>query len=447
MSSDPELESMLPPNSPDAERALLGCVLRDPPSLFEASRDVEASDFYSDAHQRIWRVFLYLSSESKAIDAVLVWEEIKKRKETGDIGGPGYLIELWNSAPSTTIATHYAKIVRGHSRLRSIIRTGQRLQQAAFAKGADADDIIAEASKAVFKLACEAKTETVTWESAVTESLEVIDRRAGKLKDGGSENGLLTGWENLDRLTGGLHKRELIILAARPSVGKTLAALNVIDAVASEGGKVFFASLEQGRTELLHRILSKRSGLNSHKFRTGKFSEHEGDQLMAAVKAIRNHRVWINDGAGQPLSQVSAESRRLKTRHGLDMIVVDYLGLMDGDRDRRSSNRNEEIGRLTRGLKGLAKDLDVVVFCLAQLNRGPENRPDKRPRLWDLRDSGEIEQDADTVFMLHKPEEKDATREVDRLDWLIEKQRNGPCGEIAMQHHKRTFSITELVMP
>ncbi len=438
-----DLNELLPPNDANAEKCVLGAILRDNAAFLDAANEIGASDFYGDAHQRIWRAFAALSDAGKPIDPVLVWGVLVDRKDAAEIGGHGYLVELWNSAPTTTTAVYHAKIVREKSKLRAVIRAGVAMQQTALEPGADAAMIVARAGEIVFNLATDRKSEMKTWQEALSESLEVIDRRSGKSLDGESESGLLTGWAKLDQLTGGLHKKELVILAARPSVGKTLAALNIIDAIASEGGRVLFASLEQNCTELLHRVLAKRSGLNSHKFRTGAFSEFDGEALMRASDAIRGHRVWINDSAGQPLSQVIADARRVQAKHGLDMIVVDYLGLMDGERDRRSATRTEEIGRLTRGLKRVAKEMSVVVVCLAQLNRGSENRPDKTPRLADLRDSGEIEQDADTVFMLHKPEDKDLMREVDQLDWLIEKQRNGPCGKIAMRHHKKTFSIYE----
>lgn len=443
MSGDPRLNDQMPPNDKTAEASLLGSVLRDNSTLLDASQEAGADDFYSYGNGQIWRAMLDLAADGKPIDPVTLHDELEKRKKSGDTGGAAFIVELWNTAPSTANAVYYAKIVREKARLRSVIQAGQAMQRRAFDAGVSADDIVSDAADAILALSLDAKTKTVDWQAALNESLETIDRRAGKAKGGETESALLTGWRKLDMLTGGLHKRELVVISARPSVGKTLAALKITDSVAADGGLVYFASLEQGRVELVHRVLSKRSGLNSYKFRIGQFGDEDGERLLRAADDIKNHKVWINDAAGQTLSSVLAESRRIKIKHGLDMVVVDYLGLMDGDRDRRAATRNEEIGRLTRGLKRLAKDLDVVVVTLAQLNRGSENRPNKTPRLADLRDSGEIEQDADTVFMLHKPEEKDANRDVDELEWLVEKQRNGPCGKIMMQHFRRTFDIRE----
>lgn len=448
MAHDPELEAALPPSSNDAEQLILGMILRDNNAYGSVSQILTAKDFYSFANQIIFEVIGFLLGQGKSADMICVYDEIAARKQMTDIGGSigestAYLTHLFTDAWTSRDIVALAENVRSKAILRSVIHAGGEMQRMAFVPGAEPADIVAKAERIIFDLARGSRVATVDWQAALAESLDVIDRRAGRSSSGETEEGLRTGWPQFDKLTAGLHKRELIILAARPSVGKTLAALCITDKIATDGGRVFFVSLEQGKVELVHRVLSKRSGLNSKKFRTGNFSEFDTVQLMSASDATRGHRVWINDGSGQGLATIISEARRLKMRAGLDVVVIDYLQLMDTGNDRRST-RNEEIGRLTRGLKRMAKELDIVVVCLAQLNRGSENRPDKTPRLADLRDSGEIEQDADAVIMLHKPEEKDSERETDLLDVLVEKQRNGPCGKVAMVHHKRTFDIKEL---
>ncbi len=442
MDHGPEIEKRLPPHSREAERCVLGSLLRDERGFLDASIEVSATDFYLDAHQRIWRVFADLSAANKPFDPLIVGDELDKRKWMTDIGGPRYLIDLFDNAPITTNAAFHAKIVREKSLLRKIIYTATDMQQAAWEQHAAAEDVITKASGLIFDLSTGQRSEIVLWPDAIDEALRVLDRRAGKSADGETEGALKTGWTRFDRLTGGFHKRELIVLGARPSVGKTLVALNVIAAVAAEGGRIFFASLEQGTVEIAHRILSMRSKVNSYNFRTGQFDAMQDVAITNAVNAVRNYQISINPGSGQSLAQVFSDSRRVKMRSGLDMIIVDYLGLMEGEY--RRGGRVEEIGVLTRGMKRLAKDLDVPVILLSQLNRGLDNRTDKRPRLSDLRESGDIEQDADTVLMLHKPNEKDDQSEVDELHIQVEKQRNGPCGTIAMLHHKKNFNVYEM---
>lgn len=435
--------TMILPQDMEAERHVLWGIMSRDDVFAEVSLILKVEDFASFAHQCIFSASAALIADGKPIEGGLLIAELNAKDRMKDVT-LGYLTDIADNAWSSYSASHYAEIVADKAKLRSLIRAGEDLARMARGPGAISKDALAEAERVIFDLSRENdRNKTLPWQTCLDEANDVLDRRAGRAKDGETDEGLMTGWPTLDKLTGGLHKRELIVLAARPGGGKTLAALNIIDTVASERGNVFFASLEQGRVEVVHRVLSKRSGVNSHRFRTGKFDADDDLRLTNAISAVKPHKVWINDGSGQSLAGVMSESRRLKMRHGLDLVVVDYLGLMDSERSRYTANRNQEIGQLTRGLKRLAKDLDVTVLCLAQLNRGSENRTDRRPRLSDLRDSGEIEQDADAVFMLHKPEEKDHKRETDLLDFLIEKQRNGPCGEVKMIHYKRTFEIKE----
>lgn len=441
MAIDRELESRLPPHDAGAERSVLGSILRDDSMFIDASQEVSGTDFYQDAHQRLWRIMVEMSAAGIPIDLVTIADAVNSRNWMADIGGLGYLIELWESAPSTTNATFHAKIVREKSKLRGILHAGAEMQRLAF-EYSDADEIISRAGELVFQLSTRQRSQIVQWKDAVEEALKVLDRRSGKSADGECEDGLKTGWTKLDKLTGGFHRRELIVIGARPSVGKTMVALNIIDAIAAEGARIFFASLEQGIVEIVHRIFSMRSGVSSYCFRTGQFDVMKEEALLKAINATKEYKVAINPGSGQTLAQVISDSRRLKMRDGLDLVVVDYLGLMESER-RRHGTRAEEVGQITRGVKRLAKDLDVPVIMLAQLNRGMDGRTDKRPRLSDLRESGDIEQDADTVLMLHKPHDRDDMREIDELHIQVEKQRNGPLGTIKMKHHKKTFLVEE----
>lgn len=442
MYSDEELKHSIPPSDQSAERGVLGSILRDNATFADAAQEIVATDFYLYAHQLIWLVIADLSQSNAPIDAVTVADRVNAKGWTSDIGGNSYLIDLWNSAPSAANAQFYAKIVKEKSIRRAIISAGMAMQRLASEDRMESEEIISRVSESIFELSLGSRSKTTSWPVAVAEALAVLDRRSGKTTDGQIEEGLKTGWPRFDKLTGGFHKRELVVVGARPSVGKTMVALNIIDAVAAEGGRVFFASLEQGTIEVVHRILAMKSGVSSHRFRTGQFDADDDRKTTDAISATRDYRIDINAGSGQSLMQVLTDSRRLKMRSGLDLVVIDYLGLLDGER-RRHGTRAEEVGLLTRGAKRLAKDLDVAVLLLAQLNRGIDSRVDKRPRLSDLRESGDIEQDADTVLMLHKPEERDDRRENDKLHIQVEKQRNGPCGTIEMVHYKRTFVVKE----
>lgn len=418
--------------------------MRDPGEFSDVSQVVREDDFSSFAHRLIFAAVSDLIVSGKPAHPKFVADLLDAKERMVDVGGPAYIIDIWESFATSKSAKLFAEIVRKKANLRAVIEAAEVIREAAFHPGAVDTEIVAEAEALIFDLSRDSRrTKTLDWQQCVTNALTVIDKRAGRVSGGQDEQSILTGFPRLDHDTCGFHRRELIILAARPSVGKTLVALNIVDNIAARGHKVFFASIEQGHVELVHRMLSRRSGIDSFKFRSGRFSPMEGDDLLNAKDAMNNHKLWINDDSTQTLGYVASESRRLKQRHGLDLVVVDYLQLMKAER-RHKGTRNDEVGQLTRGLKALARDLDVAVMCLAQLNRGSENRTDRTPKLSDLRDSGEIEQDADTVFLLHKPEEKDKNRPTDLLDFLIEKQRNGPCGRVPMIHKKATFEIKEL---
>lgn len=442
--AETELEDLVPPCDKKAEQSLLGSLMRQNDLVADVLPIVRTDDFYVFAHQKIFESIVAFAMIGHPIDPVLLLDDLTKKQFKEEIGGPAYLVSLWESAPAAANAVHYAEIIRDKAKLRRLINVCSTLHTKAWDQRADATEILLQAEEAIFSLSANEETKAVAWGDATQETLELLDRRSGQAKDGETDGGWSTGWTKLDHLTGGgLHKKELTILAARPSVGKTLAGLCLMQSITNQGGKVYFASIEQGRAELVQRDLSRTGNINSHRFRSGKFeSEEEVSRFWEAVETVRSRQIWVNDSSLQSVNSIASEARRLALKHSIDAVFVDYLQLMDTG-DRYNSRRVEEIGKLTRGLKRLAKDLNVPVVCLAQLNRGSENRPDKRPRLADLRDSGEIEQDADTVFMLHKPQEPDPHREVDELEWIIAKQRNGPTGTIIMRHQKRTFDIRE----
>ncbi len=426
-----------------AERSVLGALLRDNLLVADVMPILKAEDFNSFAHQAFYRGVVELVMRGVSADPVTMAHWLKENKHIADIGGYDYIRELWDAAPSAGNAIHYAGIVRDRSVVRQIIRAAQGVIDEAQNADSDPSDLLGFAENAIYGVSRGlGSIRTADWAKCLSDANETLDRRSRRSGEGIDE-GLKMGWPTIDLLTAGLHRQELVILAARPSVGKTLVALNIIDNVAAQGAKVFFASLEQPRTDLVFRILSRRSEVNSYKFRQGITGTWDADRVTDAQSKIQDHKLWINDANEQSLSSIVSESRRLQMQNGLDLVVIDYLGLISTNNDRRSSTRAEEVGRLTSGLKRMARDLNIPVLCLAQLNRGSEMRRGKKPELSDLRDSGSIEQDADTVFMLHKPEKKDFERKVDILTWMVEKQRNGPCGEVELEHHKKTFDVRE----
>jgi len=437
-------EQRLPPSDAKAERAAIGAMLRDNTRIADVAAIIRADDFYAYGHRRLFETLCDMAAKGKPADPVTLADELKSRGLIEDIGGYAYIIQLWDDAPSIGNAGEYAKIIASKSTLRNAILAAGEIQAEANAPGADAEMVLAKAESLIFDLAAKrvGGKQAVEWKDAVRRTIERLDRRAGRHPEE-VESAIMTPWRSLNDVTGGMHRRELVILAARPSVGKTLAALNIADYAAAEGCRILLCSIEQGDEELVERLLSKHSRVSSYRFRTADFRDMDTAAIDDAIKKIESYPIMVNSSSAQSVVSITSDARRMAMRGGLDMIIIDYLQLMSSET--RTANRNEEIGRMTRGLKRLAKDLNIVVVCLAQLNRNNENRLDKRPRLADLRDSGEIEQDADTVFMLHKPEDKDAARETDMLMWLIEKQRNGPCGEVTLDHHRPTFTIREIV--
>jgi replicative DNA helicase len=434
----------LPPNDRDAERCLLGTIFRNNAAFDEVQRIIKPSDFYTYAHGVLYSHMASMISSGKPVDPVTLADRVKAANQIEDIGGYVYIIDIWEAAPSLGYAPNYAEIIRRKSMLRQLIHAGAEISQRAYDSSANPAEIAAKAEQLIFDINQSRRTgEVISFDQAVMAGLEALDQRTGRTEDGECDGVARYGLKTLDSLTGGLHPRELIIIAARPSVGKTLAAMAIIANIAAEGARVFFASIEQSRVELSHRELAKAAHVSSSKFRTANFSREDREAIDAAADRIRGWKLWINDNSNQSVADIASDARRLQMRHGLDLVVVDYLQIVQAESARLS--RNEAVGNVSWRLKQLAKELNLPVICLSQLNRGVEHRgPDAEPRLSDLRESGEIEQNADTVIMLHKPEDPDKERPVDVLKMIIRKQRNGPLGEVTAAHNKKYFEVKEM---
>ncbi|MBY0527880.1 MAG: replicative DNA helicase [Gemmataceae bacterium] len=426
----------LPPQSREAERSVLGSMLRDNGVIGDVLQILssEPSNFYLDAHQKVYTGIVGLYERGHPIDLVTLAEALKEQKHIEDIGGYAYLAELWDAAPTAANAEYYARIVRDKALVRHLIHASTEILRDAYDQSMPADDLLEGAERKILDIAQMGIVgQTITLQDALKEAYDRIDTRT--TRDNMSISGLATGFLDLDEITAGLQNSELVIIAARPSVGKTAISLNIARHIAvEEKAPIFFVSLEQSRIELAERLLCCQARVDSHKLRKGNLSSGDMDKLIEAGDQLRQAKLFIDDTPGQGMLRIAANARRLKLRHDIRGVVIDYLQLIEPDN--RRDNRQEQVAQISRRLKFLARELKVPVVALAQLNRGLEDRQGHEPRLSDLRESGSIEQDADTVMLLHRPDfepgQNDAVLEV-----IVAKQRNGPTGKVTLTYLKQ----------
>ncbi len=436
MPQDANTIDRLPPHNRDAERSLLGSMLRDNAIIAEAVNLVRADDFYVFAHQKIFEAVTKLNDDAgKPADIVTVAEWLSQAKLMEEIGGPAYLAELWDAAPSAAHYRQYADIIRQKAISRNLIHACNELQADAYDQSQPASELLDNAERRILEIAEMGITgDTVTLHDAIKEAWTRLDQRK---KRGDHEfSGVPTGFLDLDNLTAGFQANELIVLAARPSVGKTAFALNIArHVVVEEGLPVLFVSLEQARVELAERLLCCQARVDSHRIRRGHLDHDDMSKIMEAGDILGQSKLFIDDTPGQSMLRIAANARRLKKRHDLRLVMIDYLQLIDPD-DKRDS-RQEQVAAISRRLKFLARELKIPVVALAQVNRSSEDRQDHRPRLSDLRESGAIEQDADTVLMLHRPDYHEPGKDEGSVEVIVAKQRNGPTGEIGLMYVKQ----------
>ena len=420
----------LPPQSREAERSVLGSMLRDNAAIDDVVNVVRGDSFYEDAHQKIFNAIVALHNRSHPADLVTLGEELIQLKQVEDIGGLAYLADLWNATPTAANAEYYARIVRDRAVLRNLIHASTEILRDAYDQAQPADEMLGSAERKILEIAEKGTTgQTLTLEQAINEAYARIDtRHQGEAL---SISGLSTGYTDLDEITAGLQNSELILVAARPSVGKTAFALNIVRNIAvDERQPVFFVSLEQSRIEIAERMLCCQARVDSHKLRKGNLSRDDMDKLVEAGGLLRDAKLFIDDSPGQPMLRIAANARRLKLRQGLKLVVIDYLQLIEPEN--RRDPRQEQVAQISRRLKGLAKELEIPVVALAQVNRASEDRQDHKPRLSDLRESGSLEQDADTVMLLHRPDRYEPGQHEGIIEVIVAKQRNGPTGEITL---------------
>jgi replicative DNA helicase len=430
MATETTLERPLPQNL-DAERSVLGAILLDNHTLNLAIEKLRGEDFFLEQHRRIFNQMVELGESQQAIDLVTLCEQLARKGELEAAGGAAYLAQLVDGVPHITHLEHYARIVKEKALLRGLIHSTHAIQQAALEAEDDADAILDRAESSIFQLAEDrVRSGLVAMKEVVHGNIERLERI---ITEGKRVTGLATGYTQLDNLTSGLQPSELIILAARPSVGKTALALNIAEnAILLQHDPVAIFSLEMSKESLLMRLLASRAHIDAHKFRTGHLSREDWRQMMQTLAQLSEAPLWIDDAGSATVTEIGAKARRLKRDRGLSLVIVDYLQLIAARG--RFSNRNEEVSSITRGLKGLAKELKVPVLVLSQLTRAPE-REERSPQLADLRESGAIEQDADVVLFIHRPnlfKKKGEVTDEERAETelKIAKQRNGPVDSI-----------------
>ena len=423
----------LPPQSRDAERSVLGSMLRDNVVINDVLQILQtAESFYFDAHQKIFHAIKDTYNNGHPVDLVILTEVLKSRKQLEDVGGEDYLADLWVAAPTAANAEYYAKIVREKAIIRSLIHASTEILRDAYDQVQPAEELLGQAESKILDIAEKGVTSnTTTILDALNEAYTRIDQRMGR-KDPNALSGIATGFVDLDALTAGFQNNELIIVAARPSVGKTAFSLNLVrHVVVEERLPVLFVSLEQSRIEIAERLLAAQARVDSHKLRKGHLSGEDIGKLHEAGDVLRNANLFIDDSPAQGMLRIAANARRLKIRKpGIRLVVIDYLQLIEPEN--RRDPRQEQVAQISRRLKHLARELEIPVIALAQVNRSSEDRQDHRPRLADLRESGSIEQDADTCLMLHRPGRFDGGQEDNIIEVIVAKQRNGPTGEITL---------------
>ena len=432
--SDPLLDRV-PPHNQEAEQSVIGAIFLEPQALITAAEIVMPEDFYRVAHQKIFQTMLRLSDQGKAIDVITVTEELSAKKELEDVGGISYISEIANSVPTAANIGHYAKIVEEKSILRRLIRVATTIVEDGFTREDEVEALLSEAERKMMEVAN--RKNAGDFKHIKDVLVETYDNIEKLHSQKGEVTGIPTGFRDLDRITAGFQRNDLIIVAARPSVGKTAFALNVAQNVATKTDEnVAIFSLEMGAEQLVMRILCAEGNIDAQVLRTGTLTTEDWRKLTMAMGSLSNAGIYIDDTPGIRVNEIRAKCRRLKQESGLGMILIDYLQLIQGSGGSQA-NRQQEVSEISRSLKGLARELKVPVIALSQLSRGVEQRQDKRPMMSDLRESGSIEQDADIVSFLYREDYYDKeTENQNMIEIIIAKQRNGPTGTVTLAFKK-----------
>jgi replicative DNA helicase len=420
------------PHNLEAERSVLGAILVHNDAFNLAAQVIDERDFFRDAHRRIFDKMIALNERSAAIDFVTLKEELSRAGELDDVGGPAYIASLADGVPRATNVEYYARIVKEKSTLRNLIYAANKILSNAYEAEQEPDVILDEAETAIFSVADDRlKAGFVPMRDLVKESFPKIERLFEQKR---LVTGVPTGFADLDEMTRGLQPGDLIIIAARPSMGKTSLVLNIAQFVAVQPAMTAgFFSLEMSKESLFLRLLTSEAQIDSHRLMSGAIGQKDYGRISHALESLSAMQLFIDDTAGIGVMEMRAKARRLQAEHGLNLLVVDYIQLMSGRG--RFENRTLELAAISRSLKGLAKELHVPIVVLSQLSRAPEARSDHRPQLSDLRESGALEQDADVVVMIYRDDvyNKDPSSENAGIaELIVAKQRNGPTGVVKL---------------
>ncbi|WP_455266621.1 replicative DNA helicase [Phascolarctobacterium sp.] len=438
------IEERVPPQNIEAEQAVLGAMLIDKEAIAKASEILTSSDFYREAHRVIFNAMLELYNKNEAVDMVTVTEILKRDNKLEDIGGLAYITSLANVVLTAANVKYHADIVAEKSVLRQLVRVSTEIAAMGYEANEDVGTLLDTAESRILEISNRKKKADFTpINDVLMESVQNIEKL---INNKGGLTGLPSGFADLDKLTSGLHPSDFIILAARPSMGKTALALNIVQNVALRAHKkvggeprsVAFFSLEMSKEQLVNRMLCAEAGIDSQRLRVGEMGDKDWDALWGACDLMSKAKIYIDDTAGITVMDMRSRARRLKAEHGLDLIVVDYLQLMQGSGKRNNSgDRQQEVSEISRSLKALARELDVPVLALSQLSRSVEARQVKRPMLSDLRESGSLEQDADIVAFLYREDYYNPETENKHTELIIAKHRNGPVDTVNLFFHKQ----------
>ena len=438
------IEERVPPQNIEAEQAVLGAMLIDKEAIAKASEILTSSDFYREAHRVIFNAMLELYNKNEAVDMVTVTEILKRDNKLEDIGGLAYITSLANVVLTAANVKYHADIVAEKSVLRQLVRVSTEIAAMGYEANDDVGTLLDTAESRILEISNRKKKADFTpINDVLMESVQNIEKL---INNKGGLTGLPSGFADLDKLTSGLHPSDFIILAARPSMGKTALALNIVQNVALRAHKkiggeprsVAFFSLEMSKEQLVNRMLCAEAGIDSQRLRVGEMGDKDWDSLWGACDLMSKAKIYIDDTAGITVMDMRSRARRLKAEHGLDLIVVDYLQLMQGSGKRNNSgDRQQEVSEISRSLKALARELDVPVLALSQLSRSVEARQIKRPMLSDLRESGSLEQDADIVAFLYREDYYNPETENKHTELIIAKHRNGPVDTVNLFFHKQ----------
>ena len=444
-----DVEKLLPQNI-EAECGVLGSIIIDPEAIVQVADFLHFDDFYRDAHRTIYEVILQLYEQREPADFITISDELERRNKLEEVGGASYITSLINQVPTSGNVEYYGRIVERTSILRRLIHAAGQIAAIAYEEG-DADVALDRAEQLIFNISQRhARTDFSLLRDILSEYMNKLDQLHERR---GTIVGVPTGFTDLDRLTGGLQRSDLIILAARPAIGKTSLALSLAhNSTVKYQHSVAIFSLEMSKEQLVQRLLSMDAGVDQQRLRTGWIEDDEWDRIIYAMGTLSEANIWIDDTPGITTVEMRSKARRLQAEHGIDLIIVDYLQLMQSvlGSGKRNENRVQEISEVSRNLKALARELNLPVLALAQLSRAVETRQSKVPQLSDLRESGSLEQDADIVMFIYRDDIYNPESERKNIaDIIVAKHRNGPVGEVSLyfQASQTRFRDLELTPP